>query len=610
MKRTYKTFKEKEQDYNCTRIDKLVELTKCIDELNKKKSFRFRGVSEAKYLMFTSLQRHLPNWSNHKEYILELLANVKKNKKIQKYFEDKNISINDLSCLSLMQHLGLPTPFLDFTIDVKIALSFAADSSDAEKTEDKMTICDYCSLYYFDLKKENEINYNIQKVLKTGIDGGVNLCEEYRKTHPYENLDDSSLRKINEYINWKQLEKIEIGYIENQEISPIVITFNNEILDINNPNIMKQKGAFLINQYKNEMPLNENWNMRTSKRRSESMKGIKDGIHENSFTGIQTKKKMHCVNIKKSVILEWSKKNQISVYDKSIRDLQQSLESILDDYNKIKKMTLKKTLIQNSNTNSKGYFNSYEDNIYTPEMPLEHKLMFSGGSGQELENKAKAVHSSSMLAYNFFSWININNPLVYDEITYDKVIFEKKLRTLSNSPSPANLDICLISNDSKNILFIESKFTEHFANTAFKISNSYKDKTKNLAQINWSPLIKEYFNKTGKYYEGIKQNICHLVALNNFASKLDNQKYTVKYINLIFDPSDYFTKENEQYINYRTLVNDFIKNYQKLIEHPFVNDISFVSYSELWLQIESCIKDQKLKDFLHNRYLQYSQLSK
>lgn len=113
---------------------------------------------------------------------------------------------------------------------------------------------------------------------------------------------------------------------------------------------------------------------------------------------------------------------------------------------------------------SKGYLANFSNNVYGKEMKDEHRKMFEHGSGKELQTKARAVHSSSMLGYNFFSWINEQNPFIWGEVTYTKVYFEVRLRTIKRSPAPANMDIVLdgFDKDGKRVLlFIESKFLEY-----------------------------------------------------------------------------------------------------------------------------------------------------
>ena len=59
-------------------------------------------------------------------------------------------------------------------------------------------------------------------------------------------------------------------------------------------------------------------------------------------------------------------------------------------------MKLKEKLKIGRSCNSKGYFDSYKDNIFGNEMNNEYQEMFDNGTGGELHSTAEAVHSSAM----------------------------------------------------------------------------------------------------------------------------------------------------------------------------------------------------------------------
>ena len=128
--------------------------------------------------------------------------------------------------------------------------------------------------------------------------------------------------------------------------------------------------------------------------------------------------------------------------------------------------------------NERGYFCSYRENIYGGQMSEHFQDMFDEGSGGELHSKAEAVHSSSMLSYNFFHWIDDEHPFEWEQVKYTQVFFEVKMKTIKESPAPANMDVVLIDKDKKHLLFIESKFTEYTETKKFELSNSYREENK------------------------------------------------------------------------------------------------------------------------------------
>ena len=179
-----------------------------------------------------------------------------------------------------------------------------------------------------------------------------------------------------------------------------------------------------------------------------------------------------------------------------------------------------------------GYCDIFEHNIFCGNMPDNFRKMFQNGRGNELTGKACAVYSSSMLSYNFFHWISPSNPLDLYGHKYTKVYFEVQLPTLQGS-TPANMDVVLeeiLQDGKRTLLFIESKFTEHFTNANSKMmemsKNSYSKRNNILPYYpsngnrfeEWKSIIKEFADESQTnegYYDGIKQEICHFIALSN-----------------------------------------------------------------------------------------------
>ena len=312
----YENLTEKESSFKCRRINNINELEELVNVLSSCESLRFRGVNQAKYSMLTSLQRLCPDGCSHKVYMRNLLTRVKTNSDVCNFFSDNKIAINDLSCIALMQHLELPTPFLDFTVDIKIALAFAAYGVDFSSISKEIE--EYCSLYYFDLKSECEVGLSLQTSLCEGKKKGIEVCNEYYEAHPGVMIDNSILRKIDEFIRWDELDSLEFAFIEYQNFAPEVCTLDSQILDLTNPNLSKQKGGFAINLYKEDIPFECNWNMRSKENRMKLSVELQSG-EEFPFKGMHTNKMMNCIDIRKEVINEWNMKNKIDLYDKSGR---------------------------------------------------------------------------------------------------------------------------------------------------------------------------------------------------------------------------------------------------------------------------------------------------
>lgn len=183
------------------------------------------------------------------------------------------------------------------------------------------------------------------------------------------------------------------------------------------------------------------------------------------------------------------------------------------------------------------YADSYQKNIYPGKMDEQHIRMFCKGGGKELyptdgnKEKAAAIHSSSMLSYNFFHWIDELHPLSYDGVTYTKVVFEEQFRVLSSRNNKANMDVVLFGESQegeKTFLLLESKFTEHLNPKSIKvgIAEAYDDPWGYFAYgKEWVPVIKSLRERMSKdeatYFEGLKQVACHLMGIS---SVIENTK--------------------------------------------------------------------------------------
>lgn len=296
-------------------------------------------------------------------------------------------------------------------------------------------------------------------------------------------------------------------------------------------------------------------------------------------------------------------------------------------------------IIKSLYTNS-AYCMAVDHNVFSGIMPDNFRKMFLNGSGNELTGKACAVYSSSMLSYNFFHWISPSNPLYLFEHKYTKVYFEVQLPTLQGS-TPANMDVVLEENHQdgkRTLLFIESKFTEHFSNANSGMlemsKNSYSKRNLKLPYYpsngnrfeEWKSVIKEFADESQTnegYYDGIKQEICHFLALSNlktdsearmdyeerYRGKSDVEHPTINgdeeflFYNILFNASDRFI-ESKKFDEYKKLYDELSKKLDSL-----ANNITaeVLSYRDIFDSIKkSGTSSQDLIDYLDIRYMQYS----
>lgn len=283
-------------------------------------------------------------------------------------------------------------------------------------------------------------------------------------------------------------------------------------------------------------------------------------------------------------------------------------------------LKLKMKLRDGLDCNSKGYLNSYKENIFENKMDVDFQEMFGNGSGGELHSKAEAVHSSSMLSYNFLHWINDENPFEFKGVKYTKVYFEVKMRTLRRGSNPANMDVVLEGklNNKRHLLFIESKFLEYLKNGKFELSEAYKNSINwYSSEIEWEKIIedaKELCNQKG-YYEGIKQAITHLFGISGLSNtkaldwfnkgklKIDDyDNVVITFANFIFEPDEKeFNEEHNAYEDYKKLYGSFVKKMPENIMKP-----QWYSYTDVWNIMREQIKNDKLKSFIEDRYMKFA----
>lgn len=276
-----------------------------------------------------------------------------------------------------------------------------------------------------------------------------------------------------------------------------------------------------------------------------------------------------------------------------------------------------------------GYFPHWEFNVYGHDMEDRFQAMFNAGSGGELDGKACAVHSSSMLSYNFLHWISSETPLLLDlegePIEFTEVRFEIQMKTLPKSRYPANMDVLLISRDGRIWLMLESKFTEYLDGAKFDLSSTYSEKAGSYYSgqggvwLEFLDRFKEYGKQSDRYYGGIKQNVCHLIAIRNLVegnpeaikylndvNKLDFSPETTQIVfrNLVFCPdSERFKNECERFEDYKSLWKEFATQ----LQHSRLKmlNVGFMTYSDLWQSLAKQIPED-LRMFLYRRYMQFT----
>lgn len=267
----------------------------------------------------------------------------------------------------------------------------------------------------------------------------------------------------------------------------------------------------------------------------------------------------------------------------------------------------------------KGHFKNWQENVFGGNMPKRFEDMFNRGSGKELQTKARAIHSSSMLAYNFFHWISESHPIEINGVLYTSVYFEVLIPCIKKSR--ANMDVVLLSKDKSTVLFIESKFTEHFSTASSqmkKMSAAYMCQKSYYSEAGkWIELVKFYKEAArsgGRYYDGIKQELCHLIAidalmkeevvvdkfneLNKESGLALSGREQFCFVNLVFNPRtlNEFNKERKRYEDYVELFRDF-ENRIRMLDFS----VAMKTYGEICASVKNGA-EKTTWQFLKRRY--------
>lgn len=250
------------------------------------------------------------------------------------------------------------------------------------------------------------------------------------------------------------------------------------------------------------------------------------------------------------------------------------------------------------------YLSNLDDNLFQP-MTKEHLMQYSDGSGNELNQKMRALHSSSAMTVNLLGNHSIvfkENPIV-SEGTYS-IEYEKRLRTLNISGQPANLDAQLLCPEEETAIFCEMKMTEWLNSSPGKLKNAYLEQENYFYPESFAPFNRVFQslidsraangsdNKSiYKRYDAF-QMIKHMLGIyNEMCNGEHNEFNKIRLINCVWKiedclnlgerASDIYMKLYSKFISE---FEDFKKKIQPIIllfsEKNIDFDIIFMSFDE------------------------------
>ncbi|WP_162427278.1 FRG domain-containing protein [Pontibacter pudoricolor] len=136
-----------------------------------REDYIYRGMKEAKHKLFTSSQRQwitndMEEWypKPYLRYVQDLVERSKSKPLIKKVFDvyDYTPLERDVPVLSILQHYGAPTPLMDWTYNINVALFFATEN--VKGGNGNGDIENYFSIYFVNKTKHKGIFQNLNKL--------------------------------------------------------------------------------------------------------------------------------------------------------------------------------------------------------------------------------------------------------------------------------------------------------------------------------------------------------------------------------------------------------------------------------------------------------------
>ncbi len=223
----------------------------------------YRGMTEAKYKLYTSAQRlwitdEMDQWAGklYLEFIDDLIQQAKNNHLIKTVFNlyGYNDADREFPILSLLQHYGAPTSLMDWSYNQNVAFFFGTDGIKKKERPWKNEIDDYFSIYRINKRENRRELLNIIDFIDQK--SSYPRLLSFKEFGNFEGVPNPNANSIF-YISDFEVRGESTG--EHPGFSNLLIRRQKPITSIYNQHIIPQVGMFIFNPLP-QKPLEEIFN--------------------------------------------------------------------------------------------------------------------------------------------------------------------------------------------------------------------------------------------------------------------------------------------------------------------------------------------------------------
>lgn len=224
---------------------------------------------------------------------------------------------------------------------------------------------------------------------------------------------------------------------------------------------------------------------------------------------------------------------------------------------------------------ARGYAGRAELNLVPGVLLEDVRADLEQGSGNELEGKFRAAHSSSALAVNTFGpWRkNPQSLSLLGKTGFTALQFERQCPT-GLGGIPPNLDLVIVGTDV--VIGVESKFLEFLVPKQPTFTASYKPENLPQMEESWAKLMASLKTGPEQYLDGA-QLVRHYLGLRN-QPEFKGKKIIL--LNIFWEPENW--ADFSEYRQHRAELAAF----QEKVKDSEVTFV-WMTYPDLWSQWEA-----------------------